>query len=381
MSLKLAALGYEGRLITEKGIQIVRIAYIFIGQIYPQTGVGKKVRGQVEAWKEMGHAVEVFDLPVESIDKGKKLVPSIKMMIRRLREVRRLSEKIRTWSPDILYARAGLTYYPSLDYLFRDFPVVFEVNTDEIREYKLTYSPFKYVFFVCTRRRYLSQAAAFICVTKELNEKYLRYRKPIKIISNGIKLSDYPILHPVEKEHMELVFVGNDDYPWNGIDVICEMAGIFPSWEFNIIGMGKQNGCPRNVHFRGKLSYPEYMYYYQRADVSIGTLALNRKGMKEASPLKVREYLAHGIPVIIGYEDTDFPNGAEFILRIASDLSDPRGISAIKEFVMKWRGKRIDRNEVQSINSPIKERERMAFLEWIMAADLAARDEHGKPIH
>ena len=43
------------------------------------------------------------------------------------------------------------------------------------------------------------------------------------------------------------------------------------------------------------------------ADVAIGTLSLHTKQMEEACPLKVREYLAWGLPVIIGYKDTEFP--------------------------------------------------------------------------
>lgn len=46
----------------------------------------------------------------------------------------------------------------------------------------------------------------------------------------------------------------------------------------------------------------------RNCQVCIGTLALHRKNMTEASPLKTREYLAHGFPVIIGYKDTAFYN-------------------------------------------------------------------------
>ena len=46
--------------------------------------------------------------------------------------------------------------------------------------------------------------------------------------------------------------------------------------------------------------------------LGIGTLAAFRKGLKEATPLKTREYMARGFAAIIGYEDTDFENHSEF---------------------------------------------------------------------
>jgi len=46
--------------------------------------------------------------------------------------------------------------------------------------------------------------------------------------------------------------------------------------------------------------------YVKRADVAIGALATYRKGMKETSTLKVREYLAYGLPVILDHHDPDF---------------------------------------------------------------------------
>jgi len=40
------------------------------------------------------------------------------------------------------------------------------------------------------------------------------------------------------------------------------------------------------------------------ADVGVGALALERKNMREAQPIKTRHYLGSGLPVIIGYQDT-----------------------------------------------------------------------------
>ncbi|MFN3692462.1 MAG: hypothetical protein ACK4R7_06185, partial [Fervidobacterium sp.] len=66
----------------------------------------------------------------------------------------------------------------------------------------------------------------------------------------------------------------------------------------------------------GMLFLDKYTPIMQQADIGISTLAPYRKKMNEASPFKVREYSALGLPVIIGYKDTDLPDGAPFILQI-----------------------------------------------------------------
>jgi glycosyltransferase involved in cell wall biosynthesis len=135
--------------------------------------------------------------------------------------------------------------------------------------------------------------------------------------------------------------------------------------------MEQQKCISQNIIYYGHLEYDEYVKYMERADVAIGTLALHRKGMNEASPLKVREYLAHGIPVIIGYDDTDFPCNVSFILRISNDEKNTiKEADAINEFVLDWRGKRINRKEILAIDNKGKEKERTKFFEAVLARQL-----------
>jgi hypothetical protein len=106
-----------------------------------------------------------------------------------------------------------------------------------------------------------------------------------------------------------------------------------------------------------------------KTDVAFGTLALHRKKMQEASPLKVREALAHGIPVVLAYQDTDLQN-------IQSDLflflpNTPDNISShgklIRDFAFRVQGKRVDRELIRPlINRPDKEKKRLAFFEQIL---------------
>lgn len=106
-------------------------------------------------------------------------------------------------------------------------------------------------------------------------------------------------------------------------------------------------------------------------NIGIGTLALHRKGMKEASPLKVREYLAYGLPVILGYKDTDV-DGKDFVLNIGNyELNVNENKQQITDFVNEWSDRRVDQEQViQLIDWEMKEQRRLKFFESIIKSAL-----------
>ena len=70
--------------------------------------------------------------------------------------------------------------------------------------------------------------------------------------------------------------------------------------------------------------------------VSFSTLALSRKGMTEACPLKSRTSLAAGIPLIYAYEDPALQGNEPFALRIKDrqQLSQST-LNSVKDFIQK----------------------------------------------
>ena len=106
----------------------------------------------------------------------------------------------------------------------------------------------------------------------------------------------------------------------------------------------------------------------EKADIAVGTLALHRKGMAETSALKVAEYMAYGLPTIIGYQDTNFLNGAEFILELPNAPDNvERSLPLIQQFVTAWMGKRVPRQQIVHVDSAEKEKQRLAFFEQILS--------------
>jgi hypothetical protein len=126
---------------------------------------------------------------------------------------------------------------------------------------------------------------------------------------------------------------------------------------------------PANVHLHGYLGPEEYRNVLAEADVALSTLALHRKDMQEASPLKTRECLAYGLPMILAYADTDLDAlQCDFLLKIPNrDDNIETHAARIREFAYAMRGRRVDRQLIRErIDSAAKEGQRLAFFEQVI---------------
>jgi len=194
------------------------------------------------------------------------------------------------------------------------------------------------------------------------------FNKPTAVIPNGIVLATKAPLPPPQNDAPNLVFLGTKGQVWHGVDKIVRLAKELPDWTFHVIGpepadLGTQPSS--NIKLYGHLDEPEYLNVLARSDVAIGTLALHRKGMDEACPLKVREYLAAGLPTIIGYDDTDFPEEVPYILRLPN-ADDSINVRRIESFVHRWKDRRVSRGDIQHLDVSAKEDSRLRFLESIL---------------
>ena len=126
----------------------------------------------------------------------------------------------------------------------------------------------------------------------------------------------------------------------------------------------------------GYLPQERLFEMYQKMDIAIGTLALYRKKMKQASPLKVREYLAFGLPTIIGYDDADL-RGLDCVLKIPNEESGvENSLDQIRDFVYLWKNKSISPEEVYpKIDITIKEQNKMKFLASVFGKELDKLDK------
>ena len=130
----------------------------------------------------------------------------------------------------------------------------------------------------------------------------------MRVISNGIDLSAFQPLDAPNNETPRLVFIGTPGYSWHGVDKLVELARTFPDLHIDIVGydqLPEHEPLPPNLTLHGYLNADGYRKVMAGCDLAISTLALYRKGMEEACPLKTRECLAYGLPMVLPYVDTD----------------------------------------------------------------------------
>lgn len=92
---------------------------------------------------------------------------------------------------------------------------------------------------------------------------------------------------------------------WIDIEAIAEAANALSDWNIVLIGktetdVTRLGTCP-NVHFLGPRAHASLPSYAQHWDVSLLPFRRNRQ-IDASNPLKMREYLAAGRPVLASYE-------------------------------------------------------------------------------
>ncbi len=352
--------------------EIMRIAYIAHMNTSPEDGVVKKVVDHVRQWEKAGHTVQLFLVSRTGVvcDALKPLNPKVYISTRHYHALGRLTwmgVNISQWRPDIVYGRVGL-FLPYMLFLPRKAPFVIEVNGNQLVEYKVTETKRSYDYFVRTRDLMLRRAAGFVCVAHYLDDLYRPYHKPTIVLSNGIDLTKYRVLPVSNETKPHLIYVGSHQ-PWQGIEQMFALARRFPDWHFDLVGInGEGLEVPFNAICYGFKPFSEYVPLMARAHVAIGALATSVRGTPESSLLKVREYLANGLPIILPAPDTDFIEGAPFIYKSPYEFNSEDNYVGLANFVQAWMGQRVQREGIMHLDASAKEAKRLAFFQHILEA-------------
>ena len=358
----------------------MKIAYLLHWNDSFHSGVLKKVRTQTGFWQSMGHEVAVYlysartreqlQLPADEAFAHWHVFIYLSGRAR-LRAVTDAAATLLSWNPQLVYFRYDL-YYPGMDQLLRAKPVVVEINTNDVTEFAGA-GPLRSLYNRLTRHRILGKSQGLVFVSHELVDMpaFLRYRATESaVIGNGIDLREISPLPPAHNATPRLVFLGTAQQPWHGTEKILQMAAAFPNWTFDLVGMEASDlvsELPPNLTAYGRLREDQYGSLLAQADIAIGSLSMYTIGLGEGSPLKVREYLASGLPVIIGYQDTDFLQTAPFLLVLpntSENVSDH--LPCIEQFVLSWMGKRVPQDSVLHLDARTKEHARLEFFRRLL---------------
>jgi len=365
----------------------MKIAYITLA-IAPEIlagGVGAKIKKQMTLWRQAGETARLFALsaqPVPLPDCEQFLfqpavrLPLLKFLSREVSRSRALSQLIaavRAYQPDIIYLRFGLFTFP-LQRLFRVAPLVMEVNSNDLAEYRMR-GLFFYWLNRLTRGISFSRASGLIFPTHELARMNQRYQQRFAVIANGVDLeSRSPLLAPAN-DTPALALVVTPGAKWHGVDKLIRLAHACPDLTIHIAGYEAKDlsaPLPLNLRLHGFLNQDGLRSLLAAVDVAFGTLALHRKDMREACPLKTREALAYGIPLILAYEDTDLQNvNMETLLRLPNTENNvEENIKQIHDFAYQMRGQRVNLNLIAPLlDQRKKEAQRLAFFAQMIAEE------------
>jgi len=134
---------------------------------------------------------------------------------------------------------------------------------------------------------------------------------------NGIFLDDDSTLADLRGENPELLFVAGYFAPWHGLDrVLSSLGGVSDRFTLHLVGeISHQDKAlisgDSRVRLHGFLDKQQIRQLLSQCWIGLSSFALDRKGMKQACTLKVREYLSHGLPVYAGYQEV-FPENFAF---------------------------------------------------------------------
>jgi glycosyltransferase involved in cell wall biosynthesis len=362
----------------------MRIASISLH--WPRTlnsGVGKKLDRQIKLWQAGGHEARLF-MHTSRYTPASELLPAevfpyevsgkLRTELNRIRAAVQLVEAVQAYRPDLVYLRLGMYVWP-IHRLAEIAPVIGEANTNDLTQHEGLGGVYA-LYNRLTRGLLLRRLCGLVTVSRELAAApaFTAFHKPIRVIANGIDLENQSPLPAPSNPVPRLAFIGNPGYLWHGVDKLVTLAKLHPDLQVEVIGYDQLAGfetLPANLHTHGYLATAAYERILTNADAAISSLGLHRIGLKEASPLKSRECLALGLPLVVAYIDTDMHDlNLDFILRIPNQEDNVLSHGkAIRDFAYRMRGRRVDRQKIGMIDQANKEAERLDFFYEIISTN------------
>ena len=319
----------------------MKILYIVDTDIDQISGVASKVCMQAKIWEEEGNEVIIlsaYSLSFFNLD-GKRLSDAkiqrrnkgkLSFLINAYKSSIFLKFLIKEIDFDVVYTRYKI-YDPFFKSAVKHKPIIAEMNTVLETETKLR-SLILYMYYSFFKKISFSTIEGFVCVSKEINIQTFKNKYKSVIIANGIDVNNFILENSRKNVKPKLVFIGTPGQIWQGFDKVVYLSSKLKSFDFHIIGRSGDN--TNNLFYHGYLSQKESISILKTADVGICTLALHRKSMKEASPLKSRQYLALGLPIVYAYDDTDINQEYDFALKLPNTEENVKNnIAEIQNFV------------------------------------------------
>lgn len=308
----------------------IKVAYVNLMLRY-HGGIFAKLAMQANSARAQNLALEYYWLPAaREVDKfpaghGINFLPieargAINARFRQATLVNELCERF-----DAVVLRYPLFDPVLFAFLKRKSRMVTEHHTKEIAELKLAGDP-RWLTERIFGGIYLSLFGGSVGVTNEIvdyeNDRRLR-RRPAMFIPNTVDPEEFLEALDADRcidNRVKFIFVANEFVRWHGLEEVLKAWKNYArntSDELHVVGK-----CPESPQaatsggpiFHGRLGRMELMRLYRECDYALGSFRLDLLGMREGSTLKLREYLASGLPVACGQADGAFPDKFPYIL-------------------------------------------------------------------
>jgi len=322
-------------------------------------GVKQKVISQARALNDLGCSCDLKLITTSEIKGGIVFENNFKFEIQPLKVKNVLLRRKEIFSIfykntvsknfDIIYIRYPLVgpYFISyLQNVYHSNKIIIEYQAIVKKELMTSISAnkiLKYISEVYYCRKIKEYISGIVTVTKEIEE----YQKKIVggklksiVIGNGIDTNKVPLRHKWNREkNISLLFVGNIS-PWHGLDKLImglsQVNFIYKEYPIKLEIIGEGNSYSKIKELTRSLKREKYVKFHgflkddnkyetmSNCDVAIGSLASERRGLKESSNIKLREYCAFGIPFIKSDFDADFDYNKQtklFVFTVRGDIS------------------------------------------------------------
>ena len=185
-------------------------------------------------------------------------------------------------------------------------------------------------------RRLLHEVDGVVGVTDEIRDYQVQRAGgdvPARTVANGVDVARIPQsgFVPYDGRELRLVLMSSSHAPWHGVDRLLGAIHAYRGGRRVVLDMiGQGSAAPGTeerigegalIRHHGQLSGVELDDVMRRATLGISTLAFFRTGLRQAAVLKTREYIARGLPTVLGYDDVDLPDDCPFVLRVPNDDS------------------------------------------------------------
>jgi len=169
---------------------------------------------------------------------------------------------------------------------------------------------------------------------------------PAMNIVNGVDVRQFPLHTPNPQDAATHLLALASMAGWHGYDRAIRGLAIYPGLEqvqLHMVGgdgdgslaiwkrLAVELDLRSRVVFHGPLYGKALDEVVAGCDVGIGSLAMFRYGLRQGMSLKLREYMARGLPFIFAVEDPAIPDNPRFCQRMPHDTS-PIDIESVVTF-------------------------------------------------